>query len=145
MSGEKALKKDSSNHPPRWTTMRKMTCLCWKIPKMEKEEENMANRFDRRLLNQFIAPGQSLPLALNARVAHWGFLVTRPIRPTMRPHDDEMIVWWCDYIRHHYLRSKSSIFPFLTKASRTDGPTDGPTDRPTDGRTDPHTEMRGRI
>ena len=37
MSGEKALKKDSSNHPPRWTTMRKMTCLCWKVPKMEKK------------------------------------------------------------------------------------------------------------
>ena len=57
---------------------------------------------------------------------------TRPIRPTMRPHDDEMIVWWWDYMRHHYLRSKSSIFPFLTKASPTDGRTDGRTDRPTD-------------
>ena len=50
---------------------------------------------------------------------------TRPIRPTMRPHDDEMIVWWWDYMRHHYLRSKSSIFPFLTKAWPTDRRTDG--------------------
>ena len=39
-------------------------------------------------------------------------------------------------MRHHYLRSKSSIFPFLTKASPTDGPTDGRTNRPTDRRTD---------
>ena len=38
-------------------------------------------------------------------------------------------------MRHQYLRSKSSIFPFLTKASPTDGPTDGRTDRPTDGQT----------
>ena len=37
MSGEKALKKDSSSHPPRWTTMRNMTCLCWNVPKMEKK------------------------------------------------------------------------------------------------------------
>ena len=66
---------------------------------------------------------------------------TRPIRPTMRPHDDEMIVWWRDYMRHLYLQSKSSIFPFSTKA----WPTDGRTDRRTDGRTDPHKEMRGRI
>ena len=29
---------------------------------------------------------------------------------------------------HHYLLSKSSIFPFLTKASPTDGRTDGQTD-----------------
>ena len=55
---------------------------------------------------------------------------TRPIRPTMRPHDDEMIVWWWDCMRHHYLRSKSSIIPFLTKAWPTDGRTDGRTDRP---------------
>ena len=61
---------------------------------------------------------------------------TRPIRPTMRPHDDEMIVWWCDYMKHHYLRSKSSIFPFFTKASPTDRRTDGPTDGRTDRRMD---------
>ena len=63
--------------------------------------------------------------------------LTRPIRATMRPHYNEMIVWWWDYMRHHYLRSKSSIFPFLMKASLTDGPTDR--------RTGPHIEMRGRI
>ena len=28
---------------------------------------------------------------------HHAHCKTRPIRPTMRPHDDEMIVWWCDY------------------------------------------------
>ena len=54
--------------------------------------------------------------------------LTRPIRPTMRPHDHEMILGWYDYMRHHYLRSKSSIFPFSTKA--------WPADRPTDRRTD---------
>ena len=48
------------------------------------------------------------------------FIKTRPMRPTMRPHDDEMIVWWCYYTRY-YLRSKSSIFPFLTKAWTADG------------------------
>ena len=64
-------------------------------------------------------------------------LITRPIRPTMGPHDDGMIVWWCDYMRHDYLRSKPSIFPFLTKA----WPTDGPTDRPTDVRTDGQTRL----
>ena len=29
----------------------------------------------------------------------WLYERTRPIRPTMRPHDDEMIVWWRDYVR----------------------------------------------
>ena len=38
-------------------------------------------------------------------------------------------------MRHHYLRSKSSIFPFLDE-SVTRGRTDRPTDRRTDGRTD---------
>ena len=52
------------------------------------------------------------------------------IRPTMRPHDDKMIVWWWNYIRHHYLRSKSSIFQFLTKAWPADRPTEGRTDGP---------------
>ena len=52
---------------------------------------------------------------------------TRPIRPTMRPHDDGII---------DYLRSKPSIFSFLKKA----WPTNGRTDRRTDGRTDRRTD-----
>ena len=63
----------------------------------------------------------------------------------MRPHDDEMIVWWCDYIRHHYFRSKLSIFPFLTKAWPTYGRTDGPTNGRTDQRTDPHRGARTHL
>ena len=33
---QKRSEKDASNHPPGLTAMRKMTCLCWKVPKMEK-------------------------------------------------------------------------------------------------------------
>ena len=44
-------------------------------------------------------------------------------------------------MRHHYLRSKSSIFPFLTKASRTDGRTDRPSYR--DART--HLKIVGSL
>ena len=58
----------------------------------------------------------------------------------MRPHDDEMIVWWCEYMRHDQLRSKSLIFPFLTKAWWTDGRTDRRTDRP--GYTDVRTHLK---
>ena len=55
---------------------------------------------------------------------------TRPIRPTMRPHDDEMIVWWCDNMRLMIYLLENNDFPcFLRKRHQ-------PTDRPTDGQTD---------
>ena len=43
----------------------------------------------------------------------------------MRPHDDEMIVWWCDY---NYLLKNIDFPCFLPTDRPTDGPTDGPTD-----------------
>ena len=47
---------------------------------------------------------------------------TRPIRPTMRPHVDEMIAWWRDCLRL-----------FLALAWQTDGLIDQWTDRPSWG------------
>ena len=83
---------------------------------------------------------------------------TRPIRPTMRPHDEKMIVWMCDNVitdrpmdyktvlkrcddesrgpsipplTIFYSKKKMMIF-LVFDESVTDGPTDQPTDRQTD-------------
>ena len=56
--------------------------------------------------------------------------LTRPIRPTMRPHDDIMIVWWCDYMRLFLTYSGFDLFKLIfTDVSQTDQWTDRPMDR----------------
>ena len=64
----------------------------------------------------------------------------------MRPHDDEMMVWWCDYMRLLFA-IKIIDFPIFDESvthGPTDGRTDGPTDRPDyrDART--HLKMIGQ-
>ena len=44
----------------------------------------------------------------------------------MRPHDDEMIVWWCDYMFYNYMLKNDDFSLFFTKASPTDRRTDKP-------------------
>ena len=59
---------------------------------------------------------------------------TRPIRPTMRPHDDEMILWWFAYMFYNYLLKIIDFPCFLRKRHQR-------TDRRTDGRTDGQTRL----
>ena len=72
---------------------------------------------------------------------------TRPIRPTMRPQDNEWIVWWHDYMRilTYSIICLKLLISLVFDESVTDRRTDRPTDGRTDGRTDPVIEMRGRI
>ena len=43
---------------------------------------------------------------------------TRPIRRTMRPHDNEWIVWWVDYMRFlTWLFARNYWFPLLDASS----------------------------
>ena len=63
---------------------------------------------------------------------------TRPIRPTMRPHDKFSTP------PPTIISTKIMIF-LVFYESVTNQRTDGPTDRRTDGRTDPVIEIRERI
>ena len=54
---------------------------------------------------------------------------TRPIRPTMRPHDDGMIAWWRDYMRFFLTSSSFDLLKLIyTEAWQTDRWTYRPTD-----------------
>ena len=72
---------------------------------------------------------------------------TRPIRLTMRPHDDGMIVRWCNFMRFilylllQLFAWKCWFSLFLTKAWRTNRRTDRRTDGRTDGWTDRRTDV----
>ena len=65
---------------------------------------------------------------------------TRPLRPTMRPHDDEMIVWWRDYVRFFLTFSFFDLLKYIHGCV-----TDRSMDRQTDGWIDRLIEMQGCI
>ena len=53
-------------------------------------------------------------------------IIVRPNRPTMRPHDHKVIVWWCDYMRFYLTLALTCWNWWARKRDRKiDGMTDG--------------------